>query len=297
LPSGSTYNCVSTSSLHNTNGTGWIPVDLTLVSAKSPLSSLPSDPTNSSSTGLYYTYTPGNGVYELTSILESAKYAPSMRDNGGIDPAIFEKGTSLSLASGQRGLVGYWNFDEGTGTTAADSSGNSNMGTLTNGPTWTTSCKVSGCLSFDGTNDYVDSGNNSILRITGTLTVIAWVKPTAPGKRIIAKNNAWDIAIDGAQKIRWAINGAQLVGSTAVSLSSFSQVAAVYDLQTKKIYINGTQDASIAYSTNISDVADNVLIGSQTTSTAFFPGIIDDVRIYNRALSAAEIATIYNATR
>src|SRR3989344_3676813 len=58
------------------------------------------------------------------------------------------------------GLVGYWTFDEGTGATASDSSGNNNTGTLTNGPTWTTG-KIGQALSFDGVDDYVNISNES----------------------------------------------------------------------------------------------------------------------------------------
>src|SRR3990167_9554249 len=64
-------------------------------------------------------------------------------------------------AAPTNGLVGYWAFDEGSGTTAGDSSGNGNNGTLVNGPTWTTGKVGSGALDFDGTNDYVAGSSNS----------------------------------------------------------------------------------------------------------------------------------------
>ena len=74
------------------------------------------------------------------------------------------------------GLVGWWKFDEGSGTVAYDSSGNGNNGNLTNGPTWTTG-KVGGALSFDGENDYVDVP--SIQSVNGGgVTFAVWIKPT-----------------------------------------------------------------------------------------------------------------------
>lgn len=78
------------------------------------------------------------------------------------------------------GLVGHWAFDEGTGTTAADGSGNGRKGTLEYGPTWAPSgaCRIGGCLSFDGTDDYVRVANSAALRITGNITISAWIKPT-----------------------------------------------------------------------------------------------------------------------
>src|SRR3989344_5236105 len=148
LPSGWTYHCPASSTYRNTDGTGWIPVNFNSISYGNPLGSLPVDPINTSSTGNYYTYTPG-GSWEVTSLLESAKYALNMANDGGRDTIRYETGSSLALVP-PLGLVGYWKFDEGTGTSAGDSSGNGNTGTLVNSPSWVTG-KVGGALSFDGT--------------------------------------------------------------------------------------------------------------------------------------------------
>src|SRR4030067_479342 len=81
LPSGWTYHCPASSTYRNTDGTGWIPVNFNSISYGNPLGSLPVDPINTSSTA-YYTYTPG-GSWEVTSLFESAKYAPQMANDGG----------------------------------------------------------------------------------------------------------------------------------------------------------------------------------------------------------------------
>src|SRR3990167_8862308 len=73
------------------------------------------------------------------------------------------------------GLVGYWNFDEGSGATVADSSGNGNNGTLSGGPTWVTGKVGSGALSFDGTNDYINIPSSALYDFAGDFTVSAWV--------------------------------------------------------------------------------------------------------------------------
>src|SRR3990167_9799803 len=76
------------------------------------------------------------------------------------------------------GLVGYWTFDEGSGTTANDSSGNNNTGALINGPTWTTG-KIGGALSFDGVDDRVSTGAFSIGSTNFSMS--GWVKQSAGG--------------------------------------------------------------------------------------------------------------------
>ena len=78
------------------------------------------------------------------------------------------------------GLVGHWAFDEGSGSVANDGSGNGYHGSLEYGPTWTASvgCRIGGCLSFDGSDDYVRVPDTAELRITGDLTVSAWIRPT-----------------------------------------------------------------------------------------------------------------------
>src|SRR5690349_16688012 len=79
----------------------------------------------------------------------------------------FEQMESRTLLST---VVGYWKLDDGTGTVAADSSGQGNNGTLVNGPTWTAG-KVGGALQFDGVNDVVDVPNSPSLNISGGITL------------------------------------------------------------------------------------------------------------------------------
>ncbi len=101
LPFGYSYKCVPTASSTLTNGTGWIPIDFT-ASGIQNLSKLPIDPTNSSSTGLYYTYVPNpsSQTYEVTAVAESVKYIPRAQADGGTSATAFEAGTDLTLAQG-----------------------------------------------------------------------------------------------------------------------------------------------------------------------------------------------------
>ena len=157
LPTNWEYRCSNSDNYRKVDSNGWIPVNFTSVSWGSPLPILPIDPVNSTSSGQYYTYVVG-GSYKLTALFESEKYTERAAKDGGVDLAEYEIGTNLSLAPFTHGLVGYWKFDEGSGTTASDSSGYGNTGTLSTGasaPGWTTG-KVGGALSFDGVDDYVD---------------------------------------------------------------------------------------------------------------------------------------------
>lgn len=98
-PTGWSYHCAASSTQRNVDGTGWLPVDFTQVSAGTPFGALPVDPVNASSSGLYYTYTPG-GSFKLTALLESDKYVASAAEDGGTSGAAYETGTNLALAAG-----------------------------------------------------------------------------------------------------------------------------------------------------------------------------------------------------
>ena len=102
-----------------------------------------------------------------------------------------------------RGLVGYWSFDEGSGNIAYDISGAGNHGTLMNNPTWSDG-KVSGGLTFDGTDDYINCGDNASLDIgTGDLSITAWIRTNIPtstayvvAKRYTALGNGYSLSVD-----------------------------------------------------------------------------------------------------
>jgi prepilin-type N-terminal cleavage/methylation domain-containing protein len=120
LPGGWSYACKPESTYQAIDGTGWIPVDLTSLSAGSPLAVLPVDPVNSATNGHYYTY--AGGSWELTALFESAKKTTASRSDGGIFPGVFEIGPDLTLGplNRDRGLLAYWRMNEGTGSTTID---------------------------------------------------------------------------------------------------------------------------------------------------------------------------------
>jgi len=179
LPSGFSWVQVSEDNLRKSDSTGWIPINVSDISGFS-MPTLPVDPQNTLNDNLYYTfYCNPQQEYILTSYMESKTFGPKGNENsktnkdGGPDPYLYEVGSNLFISPLKP--VGSWSFDEGTGTIANDSSGNNNNGTLYNGPIWEEG-QVNKALSFDGSNDYVDCGNDESLNITDKITIEAWVK-------------------------------------------------------------------------------------------------------------------------
>jgi hypothetical protein len=180
----------------------------------------------------------------------------------------------------------------GSGTTWSDLVG-SNNATLTNDPTY--SSDNEGTLVFDGIDDYADSGNPSIS--DGKLTVNAWIKISAGSiyQHIVdSSSNSWHLAILNNNK-PYFYNG-----STFHNAAPTITVGEWYMLTgsqgtTLDIYINGVLGQSIA--TNVNVTTNNVNIGRWQSSLRPYAGSIAQVSIYNRALTADEIAQNYNATR
>ncbi len=315
LPSGWSYNCVTSANLINSDGTGWIPVnfqDTNLVGAVQ-LSALPIDPINTTSTGLYYTYAMG-GSWQITSLTESEKYATNAANDGGQDPAMYEKGSDLTLTPFAHGLVGWWKFDESSGTTAIDSSGHGNNGTMYSSSTPTllttaSGCKLGRCLSLDGTDDYVGTSHTSSLQFYNTGTFSLWYKgplSSSGSRQIIGyeKDSHGDYSQGFAlmrngdhMRVYWKsggevvdINQFFLEDETWVHISFVNNNGSIQLYKDGSLVGNGTSSGALT----VNDFS--IMIGGAITSY-FVSGSIDDVRIYNRALSASEIEAIYNATQ
>jgi hypothetical protein len=216
----------------------------------------------------------------------------------------------------ETGLVGSWHFSEGTDIYAYDSSGNGNRGTLTNGAHWTAGKYGSGG-GFDGSNDYVTAPHSSSLSISGPISIVAWIKLNSiPGASsvyiILAKDGTWsgtgtnyqlDVRYNG--KIEFAFRGSDssanefITNSAVVTDINWHFVTVTYDGSTNPIiYVDGVTQAGSFISGSIKTLGTNtnpLYIGASTGSALFFNGTIDEVKIYNRALSASEISALYNA--
>ena len=203
-------------------------------------------------------------------------------------------------------FVSYWKFDEGSGTTADDSV-NTNNGTLVNGPIRFTG-KVGGALSFDGTNDYVVVSNSGDLRITNNITIEAWIKPaTYHWGGIVCKgdDNAghddyslWFNSGKNQMTFNWPEEGVGAggpnIGNTVVPLNMWSHFVGVWDGAQIRLYVNGNLDAVFDRTKIITTTNANIYIGvSPSGSDEYFKGVIDEVAIFNRALTPQEIQQHY----
>jgi prepilin-type N-terminal cleavage/methylation domain-containing protein len=305
LPTGWSYHCAASSTYRLVNGTGWLPVDLTQISFKSPLALLPVDPVNTTSSGNYYTYIPG-GSWALASLFESQRYLKSSASNdGGYDPGRYEVGTDLSLVAKSEGLVGWWTFDEGSGaTTSTDSSGNNNNGAWNGSGIHYAAGKVGAWAGqFNGTDDYVSVLNGSTL-FSGqsTVSVSFWIKPGPYNLRSIinvgSSGNPFSIENNGASSPAWIFFNNNNAPSMSLTQSVWTHLIAVFDRGTVKGYKDGLLvDTKTNNGSSLGTATGNLEFGRMLWTSSFTYMTFDDVRIYNRALSAAEISATYNATK
>jgi hypothetical protein len=204
------------------------------------------------------------------------------------------------VASKSAGLVGAWGFNEASGTTVADASGNGNTGTIS-GATRTTGGKFGGALSFNGTSDWVTVPDSASLDVTTGVTMEAWVRPTAVGslwRCVLLKEQPSSLiyalyAGDSTGKAAtdvFTTADKGLSGGTATPLNAWTHLAATYDGATQRLYVNGVQVASKAVTGAIKVSSGALRIGGDASwNNEWFAGLIDEVRVYNRALSATEI--------
>lgn len=205
------------------------------------------------------------------------------------------------------GLVGYWTFNEGAGTLAADASGAGNNGTVS-GATYVAGKAGTG-LQFNGTNASVRVLNSASLNFAGQITLAAWVKPMSTvGKQNIIAHGYTSIPAksvylrvnDGRYEVGSLDGVFQPIASTPIpagDIGTFVHVAGVYNGTTWIIYRNGVALNSFASSVGSTTVASDWAIGARADGAdRNFNGAIDEVRIYNRALSDTEMAALVNPT-
>ena len=201
------------------------------------------------------------------------------------------------------GPIAHWRLDENTGTTATDAAGGDNNGTLTNGPLWTAG-RIGSALSFDGINDSVSVPDSPALDLTGALTLSAWVNPaiaTTSYKSIMIKNYTYFMYASapgcGNGGILAGLSGtpARVVcDTTPLAVNTWTHLAVTYDGAAVRLYRNGVLKSSAAVTGGPTVTAGTLQLGASQYGE-HFKGKLDEARVYNRALSAAEVLALVNA--
>ncbi len=243
--------------------------------------------------------------------------ASSSTPTGTFALTVTASGAGITKTSGfnltvTAGLIGYWKFDETSGTTATDVSGNANTGTLLNAPARTTG-KLGGALSFNGVNQWVSLPATASLKGLNAATVSLWYYPMTNGGGILYYES-WSSGsvrfslghnINGTVqvKMRDTDGGSTFIAqsSSALSLNTWHHLAATVDAASDQLilYIDGVQAAVNTQAKGpftLSAPADPIAIGAYSYPSApgYLKGSLDDVRVYNRALTLTEIQSVMN---
>jgi hypothetical protein len=207
------------------------------------------------------------------------------------------------------GPVGYWKFDEGAGEAVYDYSGNGNNGTLVVGSggtqtstssAWSngSSGKINGSLNFDGTDDYISISDDNSLDLTSRLTIAAWVKTSkGTSESVVTKYGNYYFAInrDSITDGRFSLYLTSWKDSvSSVNDGAWHHIAATWDGSYVRLYKDGELDASFAYSGTLTANSNPVEIGRRSDIGWYFNGQIDEVKIWNYALTPEEIKREYN---
>jgi hypothetical protein len=210
------------------------------------------------------------------------------------------------------GLVGYWTFDgpsmNWTANTAADSSGGGYTGTLNNFSKTTSPVagKIGQAMKFNGTNQYVSHSSISAYNFgTGDFSVSFWMKPVSPwgsattegliGQKTSDSFNGWQIYQDSGQPGKLNMRLTQqnnFLTTSTIPTGKWTYATFARKSGTTYWYLNGIQDSTGTNTSNISDTG-SFYIGYAQTWSAYYSGSLDDVRIYNRALSPQEVQQLY----
>ncbi len=208
--------------------------------------------------------------------------------------------SSPGVQAASSGLVAAYSFNEGSGTTVNDASGNGNNGTIS-GATWTTAGKYGSALVFNGRSSRVNINDSASLHLTSGMTLEAWVSASSvPSfwQDVIYKENDIYFLEAGsgvtnhppAVGATFFANGDQfLAGTSALNANTWTHLAATYDGATLRLYVNGLQVASQGIGDSLTSSTQPLQIGGDAAFGQYFKGTIDEVRIYNRALAATEI--------
>jgi hypothetical protein len=205
------------------------------------------------------------------------------------------------------GLIGYWKFEEPSGTLADDASSFSHDGTLTDGLTFSGQSvpgKLSKGLNFNGSSHYIAVANTSTLQLTSAMSISAWIKgdtwtTSTTVNSILRKGDAnpnnYQLAVANG-RLEALLDGNDdggYKGNTSLQTGQWYHVAMTWDGAYVRLYVNGVLDNTPAARTApIGSDSRQLYLGGRLGATDFFDGILDDVRLYNYPLGSSEVLTL-----
>ncbi|MFC1603487.1 LamG domain-containing protein [Planctomycetota bacterium] len=214
-------------------------------------------------------------------------------------------GMGTSSAYGQEGLIGYWKLDETSGTTAEDSAGGDNNGTLSDNVEWQPGGGMfGGALLYDGTNTaHVEFPSTGMSATSGTVAMWGYLSAPQPAQTRYffghttqpPYNNRIQLYMDNSDtELDLGLGSSHTLqtGIMILELETWYHVALTWDNGDYVVYVNGEEVASGTY-TGLAAIHDFAWFGNdgnpETEGTEAFGGLLDEVRLYNRALNAVEI--------
>ncbi len=322
VPWGLHYACSASTSSRTVGGAGWVPVVFSALASGAPFSVLPQDPVNQTSSAFYYSYATDGTHHEVAAAMESQKYSEGgasdvASTDGGSNVSLLEKGTNLALVPYDyghvAGLSGYWPLGEGTGTAAYDLSGGGNPGIWYGTPSGSSGYYSAGRTggwagNFNGTDDYL-AATSTLNTVTGSYTLSLWMSvpsPVASTRWLSFANNSVN-GFDLINRSNGALNPSFFVRNggnsfytapAAVATGTWHYVVAEFDFpnQTTTMYIDGAPVPNVTSVTpTIPTVYNTMFIGKLGGSAQFATGLMSNVRVYSRLLSASEVQAFYAA--
>lgn len=238
--------------------------------------------------------------------------------NGSGDSAYSNEANATTTEVADR--KGHWKLDEGSGTTTADASGSGNTGTLGTSPAnpaWGTG-KLGSALNFDGADDVVNAGSGTSLDNLTAVTVAAWIKADTLGEggkgRIVVKGASvgptagWHLHVNTSNSLEFRVDYSttdlsRVSADSVFGIGAWKHVVVTWTGSATatniRFYVDGVETGygttTNGVGTRAIDGTSNLYIGNESGGTRTFDGHLDDVRVYSRALTAAEVTALYRA--
>jgi PKD repeat protein len=256
------------------------------------------------------TTAPYSIVWNSTTVANGGPYLLSARARDAAGNQATATAVSVMVNNTSLGLIASYSFNEAAGTTLVDQTGLGHTGTVS-GATWTTQGRFGSALSFDGVNDWVTIADKNDLDFTTAMTAEAWVYPTANGggswRNVLIKERSGgevynvyanaDTNAPTAYVVRSANPSMALDarGTSQLPLNTWTHVAMTFDNATLRLYVNGVQVGTRAVAGPLLTSTGVLRLGGNGPWGEYFAGRLDEIRLYNRALSAVEIQADMNA--